>query len=79
MGALQLEINTLKESVLGLERERDFYFSKLRDIELIVQQEVEAHPELQESEGLVTKIQSTLYSTEEGFEIPETAQEDDTF
>jgi len=36
--ALQQENNTLKETVQGLERERDFYFSKLRDIELLVQQ-----------------------------------------
>ena len=77
---LQNEIHMLKESVVGLERERDFYFSKLRDIELLVQQALEAHPELQDDpEGLVTKIQHTLYSTEEGFEIPETAQEEETF
>ena len=31
---LQSENATLKETVTGLERERDFYFSKLRDIEL---------------------------------------------
>lgn len=70
----------LKESVIGLERERDFYFSKLRDIELLVQQAVEIQAELQEDpEGLVTKIQNILYCTEEGFEIPETAQEEETF
>ena len=34
----------LKETVTGLERERDFYFSKLRDIELLIQQAVEAPP-----------------------------------
>jgi len=78
--ALQNEINMLKESVIGLERERDFYFSKLRDIELLVQQAIDIHPELQdESEGLVTKIQNILYCTEEGFEIPETAHEEETF
>src|SRR5690606_30431359 len=35
--ALQQEVATLKETVSGLERERDFYFSKLRDIELLIQ------------------------------------------
>ncbi|KAK3332559.1 calponin homology domain-containing protein [Podospora appendiculata] len=76
--ALQAENTTLKETVVGLERERDFYFSKLRDIELLVQQAVEEDPELEKSEdGLVKQIQTILYSTEEGFEIPEGEQVDD--
>ncbi|KAJ4303991.1 microtubule integrity protein mal3 [Collariella sp. IMI 366227] len=76
--ALQQEVNTLKETVVGLERERDFYFSKLRDIELLVQQAVEEHPDLEkEEDGLVKQIQTILYSTEEGFEIPEAEQLDD--
>jgi len=70
----------LRESVLGLERERDFYFSKLRDIELLVQQATELAPEIKDDpDGLVTKIQHIMYSTEEGFEIPETGQEEETF
>lgn len=69
--ALQQENATLKETVVGLERERDFYFSKLRDIELLVQQAVEEDPELDKQEdGLIKQIQVILYSTEEGFEIP---------
>lgn len=69
--ALVQENATLKETVVGLERERDFYFSKLRDIELLVQQAVEEDPELEKQEdGLVKQIQTILYSTEEGFEIP---------
>ncbi|KAF5981563.1 putative EB1-like protein [Fusarium bulbicola] len=69
--ALQQENATLKETVTGLERERDFYFSKLRDIELLVQQAVDEDPELEKQEdGLVKQIQTILYSTEEGFEIP---------
>lgn len=76
--ALQQENNTLKETVVGLERERDFYFSKLRDIELLVQQAVEEDPELEKQEdGLIKQIQTILYSTEEGFEIPEAEQLDD--
>ncbi|KAK4249673.1 calponin homology domain-containing protein [Corynascus novoguineensis] len=76
--ALQQENNALKETVVGLERERDFYFSKLRDIELLVQQAVEEDPELEKAEdGLVKQIQTILYSTEEGFEIPDAEQVDD--
>ncbi|KAI1378437.1 calponin homology domain-containing protein [Hypoxylon crocopeplum] len=69
--ALMQENATLKETVVGLERERDFYFSKLRDIELLIQQAVEEDPEIEKQEdGLIKAIQTILYSTEEGFEIP---------
>jgi len=73
--ALQQENNTLKETVQGLERERDFYFSKLRDIELLIQQAVEEDPEIEKQEdGLIRHIQTILYSTEDGFEIPVEAE-----
>ncbi|KAL8708237.1 MAG: hypothetical protein Q9220_006814 [cf. Caloplaca sp. 1 TL-2023] len=65
------ELVQLKESVQGLERERDFYFSKLRDIELLLQQACDENPELEKDEsGLIKQVQAILYSTEEGFEIP---------
>jgi len=77
-GALQQENSTLKETVVGLERERDFYFSKLRDIELLVQQACEEDPEIEKQEdGLIKHIQAILYSTEEGFEIPAEPEVDD--
>ncbi|KAF3928983.1 hypothetical protein ABW19_dt0203912 [Dactylella cylindrospora] len=78
--ALQNEITTLKESVTGLERERDFYFSKLRDIELLLQESVEDPDE--DKNMIIKKVQDILYSTEEGFEIPEEEQgvhDDETF
>ena len=63
--AVTAENTQLKTTVEGLERERDFYFSKLRDIELLIQQEIEEHPELeQEEDGLIKHIQAILYSTE---------------
>jgi len=80
--ALQQENASLKESVAGLEKERDFYFSKLRDIELLIQQAVEQQPELEaEEDGLIPAIQAILYSTEEGFVIPdeEAGEEIETF
>jgi RP/EB family microtubule-associated protein len=81
--ALREENTQLKETVTGLERERDFYFSKLRDIELLIQQAMEADPELEKDEGLLKQIQTILYSTEEGFEIPPEADaegaEEETF
>ncbi|KAK2825725.1 hypothetical protein FQN49_007426 [Arthroderma sp. PD_2] len=70
--ALTQELNAQKEAIAGLEKERDFYFAKLRDIELLLQQAVEADPELEkEEDSLVKHIQAILYSTEEGFEIPD--------
>ncbi|KAG9247628.1 calponin homology domain-containing protein [Calycina marina] len=76
--ALKAENETLKETVQGLERERDFYFSKLRDIELLVQQACDEDPELEkDEEGLIKHIQTILYSTEDGFEIPAEAEADE--
>jgi len=73
--ALQKENDTLRDTVQGLERERDFYFSKLRDIELLVQQACDEDPEIEKQEdGLIKHIQTILYSTEDGFEIPAEAE-----
>ncbi|KAI7858504.1 calponin homology domain-containing protein [Circinella umbellata] len=70
---LNKQISELKMTVDGLEKERDFYFGKLRDIEILVQEELDAaeqqepgHVEL----PVMKEIQAILYSTEEGFEVP---------
>ena len=63
--AVVAENQQLKTTVEGLERERDFYFSKLRDIELLIQNAIEVDPEIEkDEEGLVKSIQAILYSTE---------------
>ena len=48
----------------GLEKERDFYFSKLRDIEILCQEADEA-----ETSPIITKILDILYATEVGESI----------
>ncbi|KAI9313052.1 EB1 domain-containing protein [Dichotomocladium elegans] len=64
---LNKHIAELKMSVDGLEKERDFYFGKLRDIEILVQEELDASVQHQ---PVLKEIQAILYSTEEGFELP---------
>ncbi|KAL7749776.1 microtubule integrity protein mal3 [Sorochytrium milnesiophthora] len=56
----------------GLEKERDFYFGKLRDIEVLIQQSNEQG----EKSALGQLITQILYSTEEGFEVPAEEQMD---
>uniref|UniRef100_A0A4W4H517 Microtubule-associated protein RP/EB family member 3 n=1 Tax=Electrophorus electricus TaxID=8005 RepID=A0A4W4H517_ELEEL len=68
---LNQQLMDLKLTVDGLEKERDFYFSKLRDIELICQEhESENNP-------VLTKIVDILYATEDGFAPPEDDEVDE--
>ncbi|NXH19629.1 MARE3 protein, partial [Bucco capensis] len=53
-----LQLMDLKLTVDGLEKERDFYFSKLRDIELICQEHEN------ENSPIISGIISVLYATE---------------
>ncbi|RUS24874.1 hypothetical protein BC938DRAFT_472957 [Jimgerdemannia flammicorona] len=84
---LNKQLGELKATVDGLEKERDFYFGKLRDIEILVQQQQEADASANVEESPVLKeIQNILYSTEEGFEVPPEGEvegegdiEDETF
>ena len=74
---LNCQVVELKLSIDGLEKERDFYFGKLRDIELMVQESADN----EESSGLEDKLLSQrlldiLYATEDGFAVPaETPEE----
>jgi len=71
---LNEEIEELKLNVDGLEKERNFYFGKLREIEILVQTHMENEAENQECSSVLRDIQTILYSTEEGFEIPDNGE-----
>ena len=59
------QVNTdLKVEMEGLERERDFYFEKLREIEVMLQ-EIE---DKGEGTDLTNSIFKILYATIDGFE-----------
>lgn len=60
------QVVDMKLNLEGLEKERDFYFSKLRDIEILCQEvdENDPHP-------LVQKVLDILYATEDGFAPPD--------
>ncbi|XP_076621141.1 microtubule-associated protein RP/EB family member 1 isoform X2 [Colletes latitarsis] len=64
---LSAQVMELKMSLEGLEKERDFYFGKLRDIEVMCQ-------ECDNGDNpppIIEKILDVLYATEEGFAPPE--------
>lgn len=58
----------LQATVEGLEKERNFYFGKLREIEVLCQGDDEAHSSIKEFKDAVLKI---LYQTDEDFQAPE--------
>ncbi|XP_078041733.1 microtubule-associated protein RP/EB family member 1-like isoform X3 [Augochlora pura] len=68
---LSAQLVELKMSVEGLEKERDFYFGKLRDIEVMCQDCDNGDPP-----PIVQKILEVLYATEEGFAPPEELEGD---
>ena len=51
-------------------KEREFYFNKLRDIEIFVQTSMDEADDGADSN--LKSVQDILYKTEDGFEIPET-------
>lgn len=79
---LQGQVKELSSHLEGLEKERDFYFEKLRDIEILVQQQLEVLEGESKDDHTLREIQKILYSTEEGFEVPDAAapvDEEETF
>ncbi|OIR58814.1 MAG: RP/EB family microtubule-associated protein [Amphiamblys sp. WSBS2006] len=56
----------MKMLIDSLEKERDFYFNKLREIEMLTM-----HPEdKKDEETLLEKIKKVMYATEDGFVVP---------
>ena len=77
INSLQSQISKLQEAFAleriqseGMQKERDFYFEKLREIEYAMQQVTEQTVLDSELYKLVNTI---LYKTEEGFDLPATA------
>ncbi|XP_018404954.1 PREDICTED: microtubule-associated protein RP/EB family member 1 isoform X3 [Cyphomyrmex costatus] len=69
---LSAQLIELKVSVEGLEKERDFYFGKLRDIEVMCQDCDNGG----DPPPIVQKILEVLYATEDGFAPPEELEGD---
>jgi len=62
---LNAQVMEMKLTLEGMEKERDFYFGKLRDIELLCQEQG------QEENPIIQKILEKLYATEDGFAAPD--------
>jgi RP/EB family microtubule-associated protein len=62
--ALQTQVGDLTTHLEGLEKERDFYFDKLRQIEILVQQQMETLESEGKGDKTLKEIQAILYSTE---------------
>ncbi|MEQ2199851.1 hypothetical protein XENOCAPTIV_014294 [Xenoophorus captivus] len=54
-----LQVNTLKLALEGVEKERDYYFSKLREVEMLCQEQGE------ENTLFVERLMEVLYAAEE--------------
>lgn len=54
-----MQVNTLKLALEGMEKERDFYFGKLREVELLCQDQGE------ESAQFVERLMEVLYSADD--------------
>jgi len=64
---LDSRMSEMKLTIDSLERERDFYYGKLREIEVLCQ-----NNDPNDDKNLVTdKILEILYATEEGFAVPD--------
>ncbi|KAJ7880606.1 hypothetical protein B0H14DRAFT_3434472 [Mycena olivaceomarginata] len=63
--ALNGQVAELSMQLEGLEKERGFYFAKLRDIEILAKQQLEALEAEGQDDLTLRDIQKILYSTED--------------
>jgi RP/EB family microtubule-associated protein len=67
---LGLQNTELRQEVENLERERDFYFQKLRDVEVLCQEFENGVPSKSaDAVDMIEKIKKLLYATEEDFVV----------
>lgn len=64
---LTTQVMDMRLHLEGLEKERDFYFSKLRDIEILCQEDEQN----EQPNSLIQRILNILYATEDGFAPPD--------
>ena len=62
---LQSRVQELETSILEIEKERDFYFGKLRNVELMLQVKQDKNFENCDLEGTIGTIFKRLYATAE--------------
>ena len=62
--ALTTQMSEMRVSVEALEKERDFYFGKLREIEIIVAARLEEPEEGVAEADVLARVQEILYQTE---------------
>jgi RP/EB family microtubule-associated protein len=65
-------MNEMKLTVDSLERERDFYYGKLREIEVLCQ----SNDQIDDKNLVTDKILEILYATEDGFAVPDDSPDD---
>lgn len=71
-----IELEEYKNAIEALETERNFYFNKLREIEILTETTSDLLKNNVQNEDLnlkdvLIKVQEILYNTEEGFQVPD--------
>lgn len=67
--ALEDKLQDMQESAEGLERERDFYFGKLRELEIIIQEQSvlpDGQKQAADPDSFLSRLSAVLYQTEVG-------------
>lgn len=68
---LEGRMSEMKVTVNSLERERDFYYGKLREIEVLCQADTD-----EDRSQFTEKVLDILYATEDGFAVPDENPDD---